>query len=297
MSLIDLTAEEILAARDPRRVLGKDLAHGFRLLAKKWHPDVNKHPKAGEVMAKLHELRDVGEGKKVREVVIPGGKLEWGFDRVTLTSMNTPGATAEAVRVMKLLRGKNVALEKRVYEPVAATDDSYTLSIAEQEVPLVDIIAKYPNGVPPVHVAWMASRLYELVAHMYSWAEYGHLGLLPETLLVQLEPHGVIALDWRFAIPLNKRITAIPGALRHLVPADKQSQSLIDLKAINELMIHLLGDPSGIGNKLLLRSDIDRKFLDWFRAEPMANPVEYYTAYRKRLTDVFGSPKYHRLTV
>ena len=294
---MDLTASEILAARDPQLVFGSDTTAGFRILAKKWHPDINNDPLAGQVMAKLQELRNLATGSApCHEIKMPGGRAEWHFKTVKIVSENTPGAIPAAVKLMAELRKTGDPLAKRVPVVLESTDDSYTIEKKPEDVPFAHIFHKYPSGVPAVHVAWIASRLYETAAHLHSWAGVVQLGLLPESLMLSIESHGVTAMDWRFSLKQGERVRVIPGALRHLVPTDKKATSTTDLKAINELMIQLLGDPSGIGNKLLLKKDIDRRFLDWFRAEPMADPVEYYKAYRKRLEDVFGPPKYHRLT-
>lgn len=293
---MDLTASEILAARDPQVVFGSDTNAGFRQLAKKWHPDINKDPLAGQVMAKLQELRDLTSGKPCHTLTIPSGTAEWSFKQVRIVSENTPGVIPAAVKLMSELRGSSESLLKRVPAVLSSTEGSYTIEKKPEDVPFAHVFHKYPSGLPSVHVAWIASRLYETVAHLHSWAGVVQLGLLPESLMLSIESHGVTAMDWRFSLKQGERVRVIPGALRHLIPTDKKATPTTDLKAINELMIQLLGDPSGIGNKLLLKKDIDRRFLDWFRAEPMADPVEYYKAYRKRLEDVFGPPAYHRLT-
>ena len=61
-----MTADEILAITNPENLFPFDaLDRSYKELAKKWHPDVNKHPRSTEVFSHIAFLHTVA-AEKVR---------------------------------------------------------------------------------------------------------------------------------------------------------------------------------------------------------------------------------------
>ena len=59
-----LTSTQILAFEEPEDIFTKDgFDHEYKQLAKLWHPDVNKTPKATDVFKHIFELHQLA-GKK-----------------------------------------------------------------------------------------------------------------------------------------------------------------------------------------------------------------------------------------
>ena len=115
-----------------------------------------------------------------------------------------------------------------------------------------------------------------------------------------VKEHGVIALDYRFFVTTGTKMQQIPARLLPFVPPDKKACAEIDIQSASRIALILLGDPSGIGNVLLIRAKqhpelLNIDFLNWFRAPPGSEPITYYKEYRRMLEKCFGKPKYHTL--
>ena len=204
-----MTAETILAATDPRKVLGEDPKRGFHELAREWHPDRCSHPKATAVLAKLTELRDIAAGKRERATPLLSGSMAWGMDGVRITYPAHDGkGVAHGLRQLGRCH-ENVA--KRLPKIIDAKANEIYLSRPKDGVPLQDVLDKYPGGVKDVHVAWIVSRLYELVAHTHNRAQMVCLGIVPDAIMVLKKAHGVLPLDWRFLTAEGQRVKELPG--------------------------------------------------------------------------------------
>lgn len=289
-----MTASEILRA--DASILGADRAAGFRTLARAWHPDVCKDPQAAQVLAHLIYLRDGGPAPAEEHVTVPGGQIVWREHEIVVVPGGADPFTA--------LRATHVDLAKRLPILQAAAPEALIYMRPERAVSLAAVQRRYPSGVPAVHVAWMASRLYELVYVSQGAAAMTWIGLLPEMLCVLVEAHGVLPLDGRFLAPVGADLRGrkVPAALVPLVPADRRASVAFALATVNRIALILLGDPSGTGNALLVRAKADPKqlppaFLAWFRARPSSDAWDFYKRYRALLVATWGAPKYHKLEV
>ncbi len=288
-------AAEILAAGV--EILGADFEHGFRDLARRWHPDTCKNPRAAEVMAHLTRLRRKARGEEVdpvEHVRVAGGELIWKERTVTLAA---PGGLASRT-TLSWLAGAHTDVARRLPTVTEATADTLTLARPDKAVSMAAVQAKFPGGIPAKHVAWMASRLYELVLALDRGAEHRWGGLTVESLMVLPIDHGVIPLDPRFVTLRGEKLRAVPGPLVPLVPSDKLASVGYEVACVNRIALTLLGDPSGTGNALLKRvkaGEIEPKFFEWFRAPTRGESRKNYEAYREMLVSVWGPPKYHKL--
>lgn len=301
-----LTAEHILAVTDPKLLWGEDSTTRFRELAKEWHPDMCKDPNATKVMDHLMRLREAAkrglklEGAKEETVIIPGGTVHFSLDAITLCS-KVP--TFEQAKLwIDNLRKLSPDLARRIPEPLLLSPEGTVLTLKRppDTVSMTTVMHKYPEGVPQRHVAWIVSRLLELVMETHKIGRCVCGGLLPESMAVIVDSHGVIPLDWRFTIGNDSKLSRLPEALLSHVPKDKKARVIIDLAAVNRMAMVLLGDSSGSGNVLLLRAKKDPEnmapgFLDWFRGPVSDDPVKHYENYRAMLMEVFGKPKYYKL--
>lgn len=297
-----MTATEILAAHDPRALFGDDVAAGYRRLAKEWHPDRNSAAEARKVFEHLTHLRDLATGAAFTKVAIPGGALLYRTDRIDLVSDAADAVPTAAV--LKALAAASSDLSRRIPGVQSDPIDFATLTLIRpptRTVSMQTVREAYPTGLPAEHVAWVVSRLYEVLVRSHLDAKVACCGVTPESCLVMVKEHGVIPLDWRFATPVGMRLSRVPRPLVNLVPADKRASFAFDVACVNQTAIILLGDPSGIGNVLLRRDkslpEIPKPFLDWFRSASVTDPLDHYKAYRKMLESTYGKPSYHELNV
>jgi hypothetical protein len=310
MNVVTNDAAAILAASDPHAVFGDDVVIGFRHLARIWHPDHNASPDAPAVFGKLVKLRDRALGREPDEVlVLPGGTLAWGAADVTLRS--DAGDCVITGRVIESLRSVSPDLAKRVPGIISMDPGVVVFGRPPDAVPLAAVMRRH-QPVPQVHAAWIASRLYELVMIVSTKRDLVQGAILPESLMVLVKDHGIVPLDWRFAMAVGTDWKRAPAALVGNVPRNKRATWAFDLAAIHRVILILLGDPSGVGNVLLPRTrgglghdahaagTLSPAFLDWFRDIPRDIPappdmIDFYTRYRKMLEKVFGKSRYHKL--
>jgi len=279
-----MTADEILRAGV--EILGSEPEKGFRRLALQWHPDHCVDPRSGEVLAHLTKLRDRASGRQEEFTVqLPGAVARLGRDEIEVPEP-ARGFDALRARFEKPAR----LLERRGAKFVRPPDS----------VPLVEVLRR-KGALPPHHVAWMASRLYELA---WEADRAGQMvgGVYVEGLLVLVEAHGVVPMDLRFMARSGSKMEAVPAVLLPLVPKDKAATWRFDVACANKVALRLLGDPTGTGNALLTRAKneptlLPPRFLEWFRKAPEGSAEQSYRSYRDLLKEIFGPPKYHVLTV
>lgn len=298
-----MTANDILATKDPKLLFGPDITKGFRALLKVWHPDRNHDPKAVEVVAYLHVMRAKALGTHVEEHVIPGGRLVFkgSTAEVSFAEFRT---AAENMKVISTLPNKTLA--QRIL-PFKVLGSSIAVEFPPHRMVRVgDLIS--PDGLLPGHVAWIGSRLFEQTM-MLEAAGWSHGGLIPETTVLDADTHGVYSVDWRFALPLGKRMTAAPGMLLPYVPPTKLASTTFDLRAVQRLCVMLLGDPSGVGTKLRVRANADKakpvgsdrlgpEFLDFFLTHPGKSDAQsFYKRYREVLDRNFEKGKFLKMDV
>ena len=291
---MSLTAEQILSTRDPVVLFGTDQKKGFRKLALQWHPDRCSDPRADEVFRHITKVH--APPAPVRRLLkLAGGTLR--FEEGERALLRSDGLCGSVGPLLTTMSEAVPDLERRLPKVLRAKDNATIFKLPRGAVSMAKVMESYPDGLPPVHVAWIASRLYELVMEI-SHAGFCCCGLAPEALAVIVKPHGVLTLDWRFSCKAGEKMTAVPRLLVPLLPHDRIASPKFDLASIHRIALVLLGDPSGLGT-ILLRKDPPppRKFLDWFRSAPVLEPVDHYRTYRQLLETVFGPPKYHKLVL
>jgi serine/threonine protein kinase len=115
---------------------------------------------------------------------------------------------------------------------------------------LEEIRAHYPQGVDPKDMAWMWRRLLIALGFAHTNAII-HGAVLPAHLLIQPENHGLVLVDWSYAIHAGGSFEAIPAlsmAYEQWYPpevlAKERPQPGTDLYLGAQCMVYLLGgDP------------------------------------------------------
>jgi serine/threonine protein kinase len=110
-------------------------------------------------------------------------------------------------------------------------------------VSLKDVMKAYPNGIDPKDAAWMFRRLLMAVG----WGNRAglvHGAILPASVLIQPDDHGLVLDDWAYSTPLGGTLTAVPNGTLDSYPfevTNKQPVSAatdiyMSVKLISELM-------------------------------------------------------------
>ncbi len=150
---------------------------------------------------------------------------------------------------------------------------------------LKEVHAAYPQGVDPRDMAWMWRRL--LVALGFAHASgVIHGAVLPTHILIQPREHGVVLIDWSYAVHEGERISAISSEYRSWYPAEvfahEEPLPGLDIAMAACCMFELLG---GNPLKQTLPESIPWQLTSYLRGCALANPKRRPQDARKLLSD------------
>lgn len=124
-------------------------------------------------------------------------------------------------------------------------------AVAFKQVPNLytfeQVRARYPNGVHPKDMAWMFRRLMFCLGFVGK-AGYVHGAVLPQHVLIEPAEHGIVLIDWKYAVQSGEQVKAISAPYREWYPpevlAKKPALPGTDIFMAVRCMVYLLGgDP------------------------------------------------------
>lgn len=148
---------------------------------------------------------------------------------------------------------------------------------------LADILNFFKNKIPPEHVAWITSSLYNVVCYL-NYAGLCHNGISIETVFVNPADHNIALLGgWWYSGRVGEKLTALPRETFAFTPSDvknsKKHSHIIDTESVKTVARNVLGDING--HKLLSDKNIPKAFLNWVRSPANESAVEDYKTWRK----------------
>jgi hypothetical protein len=112
---------------------------------------------------------------------------------------------------------------------------------------LKEVHASYLRGVDPRDMAWMWRRLLVALGFAHSCGVI-HGAVLPTHILIQPREHGVVLIDWSYAVREGERISAICSEYRAWYPAEvlthEEPLPGLDIAMAARCMFELLGGDS-----------------------------------------------------
>ena len=255
-------------------VAGGGAGHAYRILVKLVHPDVapaGRSPAATAAFARLAELWRERDGRPLttgRATYRVGGPVAAGDiaqlhavdgDAALLKLPRRPGDNdllrAEAVALTTLDRvgdPKFRAYAPRLLESFTHEDAGRarrTANVITRQcgfVPLADVHAAYPAGLDPRDVAWMWRRLLTGLG----WAHRAglvHGAVLPEHVLIHPAEHGLVLVDWCYAVPAGTPVPALVARHRAAYPPEvtgrRPATAATDIFMATGLMLRLIRKP------------------------------------------------------
>lgn len=151
--------------------------------------------------------------------------------------------------------------------------------------PLTEVMAHYPEGVDGRHMVWMWNRLLSALGYVHQ-EKIVHGAVLPVHVLVHPETHGLLLVDWCYAVPAKTCVRAYSKGYKGFYPPEVLSKmpatAATDLYMAAGCMAYVLG-----GDKLDLPASVPdafRRFLStcWL-PNPARRPQEAWPLY-----DLFG---------
>jgi hypothetical protein len=253
---------------------GGAAGHAYRILVKVVHPDVapaGRSPAATAAFARLSTLWSERDGQLLttkRATYRIGALVATGDiarlyavdgDAALLKLPSRPGDNdlmeAEATALSTLWADgdpKFRAYAPRLLESFTHEDADRarrTATIVARQrgfVSLAEVHAAHPAGLDPRDVAWMWRRLLTGLG----WAHRAglvHGAVLPEHVLIHPGEHGLVLVDWCYAVPAGATIPALVARHRAAYPSEvtgrQPATAATDIFMATGLMLRLIRDP------------------------------------------------------
>lgn len=252
----------IEAATDPRALFGRDPGREYRRLARLTHPDVSPGgARAAAAFAKLSAL-----WQRYRAESVPAGLAFSGdianlyeHDRGLIKIARNPADNdlldREAAALARLRRAGDkrfmayvpalIGCQRHKDPDTGAERRANLISRLDGFVTLADVHAAYPRGLDPRDAAWMWRRLLVAVGFAHR-AGVIHAAVLPEHVLIHPAEHGLVMVDWCYAITQpGGAAAALPAAYADWYPAEVRSRQVpgpdLDIWLATRCMTHLMG--------------------------------------------------------
>lgn len=109
---------------------------------------------------------------------------------------------------------------------------------------LREVMDRYPQGLDPRDLAWMARRLWAALANAHH-LEIAHCAVTPENVMIHPADHGLVLLDWAFSRDFKDRLKfALPDYLSqdwYGTAYDKPLDHRLDVHLASHTLEALLG--------------------------------------------------------
>lgn len=175
--------------------------------------------------------------------------------------------------------------DKKTVILIKKTEDVFSLK---------DILKYYNGKVPPRHVVWILSSLYNMACFLYV-NKLSHNGITIDNYYISPLYHsGLLLGGWWYTVPLGDKMLGVPADIYSVMSPEmqtlKKGDYLIDLEAIRLIGRTLLGDKNGI--ELLDDKEIPTPLINWVRGLPVNNPMKEYKQWEKVILDSYGKREF-----
>jgi len=317
MNFDDMTADEILALRvqDARHLFAADGEQVFKRLAKLWHPDVSKDPKAADVFRRIVFLRKAtksGEGMTLivddkgedHVELFPIGNTDlgrrWaGPDIFAWSFEKEPDLARVFIRNLRRIPFADNKMREQMrqvfpkYMREVRHDDQPMLIFPRlQSAILADWIGVH-GPLPAVHAAWVGSGLLNIAAYTtYSGWHLPAIG--PDTIGLDPATHKVFLFaGWESACGPFERPAVASQRTLSLCPAlsapGRTCPDTLTLDVIRRTMRESLGDPSGL---TLEENGVPRPMAKWINAPSLPDGRKDYSNWHRALEEAFGARRF-----
>lgn len=238
---INELVKKILSAKSIKEFVDvTDYASSWKNVLKQIHPDKYKGPDADKVSSKFNELKNLWENGWVFDDDSGDVRIK----EQVITFEGDPDLIKKSVEnYTRIYRMANDNFKK--YLPNQFSGNVMTLDA--NYLSLKDV------NLPEEHCRWILSRLLEFSGYMESIG-YVHVGLTPDSFLVNPETHGIKVISFYHMKPINSKLETVSAKFQRMYPSatfDKKiSESKIDVELAKRTTCFILGDNSGSGVKL-----------------------------------------------
>ena len=308
-----------------------DLLRSYRTLVKEWHPDINSHPQATEVIQHIEVLYKIAKerqeqgrweetntlflkgknGKNYRVMFVAKGEDEigqWYLGQSHMTyfirSENQDLVENTLGRIGKwIFSDARMQEEAERFLPRLKTtielDEGIALVFEKwpEAIRLRDLLTYLGGVIDPRHAAWIISRLYGIAYYCdYNGIVHGDFSL--DTIYVIPALHTVsFPSGWWYTHKHGEKLRALPQrTMTHVATQYTREQKAVD--GIDRELIRLTAREmlgSVDGTTLLKRKDIPPALAEWCwrPAPPRTTVMEEWEKWRgQTLKESFGPPRF-----
>lgn len=306
----------------------------YKQLAKEWHPDSNKNPKAVDVFQKITELYnkalellEQGTWEKTNYVLISkdtGKKIALNYDTVFDFELGTCYVTKtkivyilgndkkkyfdNAIARIKNLKYADKKMEEtlkrcmpKIYQTFQTNSGEYVIVLDKTEdvYPLKSVFEYFGNKIPDRHVAWIMSRLYNISCFL-KYNGIVHNGININNCFVSPKYHSILLLGgWWYTTKEKEKMIGttkdIFSIMSVVTKGDKKSSYLTDLESVKLLGRQLLGETNC--RKLALDTYIPKAFINFLISGSSDNAFKEYAKWDKALIGSYGERKFVKMEV
>lgn len=317
------TAEQIIKMQSPGELFSssESIKAEYKELARYWHPDLVTGN--SEVMTHINNLYNEGidlskAGKWTKPNFLKVGKREltyltsFPFELGTCYIGNTFIAyfiskqfkelydNARSITSRFVYHSEEMRKEISRYLPQELdhfeTDEH--LVLVYQKSPdlllLRDVFEHFKNQIECKHVAWIQSRLHNIVAYL-NLIQLSHNAINLNTCFVS-PPHHTISLlgGWWYAVPFGQKMIGVPSrtyeVLTPKTKSDKIGTNQTDQELIRSVGRELLGDKNG--TRLSSMKVAPEPMIQFLRGATKDNAFKDFDEWQKVLINSFGARKF-----
>ena len=302
----------------------------FKSLIKKYHPDKNHDENSNEVFIHIHslykqynELMQSGRWELPNTIFLTDErntkyKINFGKKRKFELGMMYISKTVVVyvlesghkkfydnyLRNMKNFKFANDNMKKeferylpKVKKNFKCLDGKYAIIIEKTSETLLlqDVYEHFNvNGYPKEwdkHVAWITSRLYNLLAFLkYSGIVSNSISL--ETIFISPEHHTIMIYGgWWYSTKIGEKMIAVPSDLYNVVPPTILATKKANITTDGEFV-------RALGRKLLEKVKAPKPFTNWLNYSATEDVLgEYEKWQNKILKESYGERKFVKLNL
>jgi hypothetical protein len=257
----DEAITRIETAGEPHALFGRDPLRTYRRLARLTHPDTNSgSPRAAAAFARLAVLWQQWQGRPGTLAAAGDIANLYLHERGLLKLARDPADNDLLDREAAALTRLNAARDPRFQPYVPALIDrqrhqdpatrverrANLIGRLDGFVTLADVHAAYPGGVDPRDAAWMWRRLLVALGFAHRTGVI-HAAVIPDHVLIHPAEHGLVLVDWCYAITSPGGLAAaVPARYADWYPAEIRGRQApgpdLDIWLASRCMTDLMGD-------------------------------------------------------
>lgn len=305
----------------------------YKDLAKIWHPDNNKDPKASDVFAHIGELYQkaldllsAGKWEKKNYIQLQkkdGKKIDINYLRKQPFELGTTYICNRhiiyvfdnehklfydnALSNISNFKFANENMEKEIsrflpsiftlYETVD-NKYCYVINKTEDVYSLIDVLNYYNGNIPDRHVAWIMTRLNNLLCYL-DYSGLSHNGININNCFISPEYHSIMLYGgWWYTRKQGEKLIGTSKEIFDVMPlsikSTKNASIITDLESVKLIGRTLLGDRIGTQ---LQNKGVPASFASWLCNGSSKSALEEAKKWDNALQKSYGQRKFIKMDI